>query len=62
MKEDDNIISNHENKQSEKVCSHEKKEIMTKQNIRFLFFSICSLVTYILFVRKLFREKEFLVS
>ena len=62
MKEDDNMISNHENKQSNEVCSHEKKEIMTKQNIRFLFFSICSLVTYTLFVRKLFREKEFLVS
>ena len=63
MKEDDNnIIDNHENKQSEKVCSHEKKEIMTKQNIRFLFFSICSLITYTLFVRKLFWEKEFLVS
>ena len=62
MKEDDNMNSNHENKQSKEVCSHEKKEIMTKQNIRFLFFSICSLVTYTLFVRKLFREKEFLVS
>ena len=42
--------------------SQEKKEALTKQNIRFLFFSICSLITYILVIWKLFRKEEFLVS
>ena len=44
------------------IESQEKKEVLTKQNIRFLFFSICSLITYALVIRKLFRKEEFLVS
>ena len=44
------------------IESQEKKEALTKQNIRFLFFSICSLITYILVIWKLFRKEEFLVS
>ena len=48
--------------QTKGVESQEKKELLIKQNIRFLFFSICSLVTYGLVIRKLFRKEEFLFS
>lgn len=39
-----------------------KEKTLTKQNIRFLFFSISSLITYILSVRNLFRKEDFLSS
>jgi hypothetical protein len=40
----------------------ENKNKISKQTIRFLFFSLSSLITYILSVQKLFREEDFLSS
>jgi hypothetical protein len=40
----------------------EKINKFTKHNIRFVFFSISSLITYILCMRNLFWKEEFLVS
>jgi hypothetical protein len=40
----------------------EKINRFTKHNIRFVFFSVCSLITYILCMWNLFWKEEFLVS
>ena len=40
----------------------ENKNKISKQTIRFLFFSLSSLITYIFSVQKLFREEDFLSS
>ncbi len=40
----------------------EKFNRFTKHNIRFVFFSICSLITYILCMWNLFWKEEFLIS
>lgn len=44
------------------ILSWEKKRIINKQNIRFGFFWILSLLTYTLFIRNLFWEKEYIIS